>query len=323
MVTQRVLTHSGHRAFSTESSAFWKVSINLKTAGRGIVKVEIDGIDNVKQLPPKTVIRRGSAEVPDAYQILQAHLPQKEDFADVLKELEELQGAWKYYYPGTNAFALCSPMFNFDGDLLFELRRSQTLVGHSSTTTTNSSPISPRTRTGRSASPSPMSPRNGTANRQYASSPVERAQRSAPTSRSSSPVLGPERGRTPPPTGTRFSAGEVLVAAPSPTKASSEISMGGSVRQGSTGSRLGVTTTTNSSTYVHGRRDSEGAGVGMSVRLSVPQNGTHHPGELYPTRLQLLPADHAWQKTVQSARPLLLGGVRLYRGPGELDVDGE
>ncbi|KAI1790119.1 hypothetical protein LXA43DRAFT_891537 [Ganoderma leucocontextum] len=266
----RIASTRTDNTWSTESSAFWKVSINLKTAGRGIVKVEIDGMDNLKQLPPKTIIRRGSAEIPDAYQILQAHLPQKEDFANVLKELEELQGAWKYYYPGTNAFALCSPMFNFDGDLLFELRRSQTIVrGHSSTTSTtmNGSPISPHTRTGRSASPSPISPRNGAGQRPRVSSSVER--RSAPTSRSSSPVLGQERGRTPPPVSTRF--GGEIVATSSPTRSAGDISL----RHGPAGSRIGTP-----NPMAHGRRESS-EGVGVGVRINVPQNsGAHHSGRL-------------------------------------------
>ncbi len=236
------------------------------------MQVEIDGIDNVKQLPPKTVVRRGSAEVPDAYQILQAHLPQKEDFADILKELEELQGAWKYYYPGTNAFALCSPMFNFDGDLLFELRRSQTVVRHSSGTAMIGSPISPLARTGRSASPSPMSPRNGAVHHPRVSSPVER--RSAPTSRSSSPVIDQERGRTPSPAGTRIS-GDVVVA-PSPTRASGgSTPLSGSSRQGPGGLRLGTTPYSN----VHGRRDGEGVGTGVRVSVTVPQNGNQHSGK--------------------------------------------
>ncbi|TBU62384.1 hypothetical protein BD310DRAFT_974549 [Dichomitus squalens] len=260
----RIASTRTDNTWSTESSAFWKVSINIKTAGRGIVKVEVDGIDNVKQLPPKTVIRRGSAEIPDAYQILQANLPQKEDFADVLKELEELQGAWKYYYPGTSAFALCSPMFNFDGDLLFELRRSQSILQHSSTQNGLGSPISPRTRASRSASPSPVSPQNGAGQRNQRprqSSSVER--RSAPSSRSSSPVPSDHvRGRiTPPP--TRFgNQGRTS----SPTKPVSD-SPSSPSRQGTPGLRGG---TQNPPANV--RREST-ENIGGAARLSnIVQN---------------------------------------------------
>ena len=106
----------------------WEVSISIKTVGRGVVKVEIDGLDNIKQPQPKTTVRYGNAanaDMLDAYAILKKKLPRKEDFDNVLKELQELEGAWRYFYPNDSAFTLCSPTFNFDGDLLFELRRMQ------------------------------------------------------------------------------------------------------------------------------------------------------------------------------------------------------
>ncbi|KAI1790120.1 hypothetical protein LXA43DRAFT_521299 [Ganoderma leucocontextum] len=140
-------THSSH-AWSTESSATWSVAIIIKTSTRGNVEVEIEGLDDIQQSPLKASIRRGSANIPDAYATLRNHLLKKEDFDGVLRELKELQGDWKYYYPASSPFTLCTPMSNLDGDLLFELRRSQTTVKRTTTTAR----FERRTRTGASAS---------------------------------------------------------------------------------------------------------------------------------------------------------------------------
>ena len=96
----------------------------MSASGQGAVKVEVT--DSVTHPPPKmAAFRRTSASMPDAHKILQAHLPTKEQFREALKELQDLEGPWEYYWPGgPDSFTLCSPTFNADGDLLFELRRS-------------------------------------------------------------------------------------------------------------------------------------------------------------------------------------------------------
>ncbi|KAI0770368.1 hypothetical protein C8Q74DRAFT_1275033 [Fomes fomentarius] len=122
----RISSTGNAHAYITESAAFWQASIVIKTAGRGIVKVEINDIENVRQPPPKVNARRNNANnMFDAYTILKDKLPRKQDFDNILQELQELEGAWRYYYPNASAFTLCSPLFNYDGDLLFELRRMQ------------------------------------------------------------------------------------------------------------------------------------------------------------------------------------------------------
>ena len=110
---------------STESSAHWEVIISIRTSTKGAVEVDIDGVDRIRAQPAKTT-RRGNASIPEVQAILQKHLPKRRDFDNVLRELKELQGDWKYYYPAASWFTLCTPLFNLDGDLLFELRRSQT-----------------------------------------------------------------------------------------------------------------------------------------------------------------------------------------------------
>ncbi|PIL22599.1 hypothetical protein GSI_15288 [Ganoderma sinense ZZ0214-1] len=114
------------QAWSTESFASWSAAIIIKTSTRGNVEVEIEGLDDIYQSPPSTTSwRAGSNTLPDAHATLRKHLLKKEDFDSVLQELRELQGDWKYYYPASSPFTLCTPTSNPHGDLLFELRRSQ------------------------------------------------------------------------------------------------------------------------------------------------------------------------------------------------------
>ncbi|RPD77747.1 hypothetical protein L226DRAFT_330981 [Lentinus tigrinus ALCF2SS1-7] len=120
----RIASTANDHSWSTESTATWEATVSVTTTGQGAVKVEI--ADTVTHPPPKMAgFRRTSASMPDAYKILQAHLPTKAQFRDALKELQDLEGPWEYYWPGgPDSFTLCSPTFNADGDLLFELRRS-------------------------------------------------------------------------------------------------------------------------------------------------------------------------------------------------------
>ncbi|TBU62382.1 hypothetical protein BD310DRAFT_989173 [Dichomitus squalens] len=131
-----------NESWSTESTANWSVTISIKTSTKGNVEVDIDGVDHIRATPAKTT-RRGNASIPEVQQILQKHLPKRKDFESVLRELQELQGDWKYYFPAANWFTLCTPMFNLDGDLLFELRRSQTVPHRQSSDTFLVSPTSP------------------------------------------------------------------------------------------------------------------------------------------------------------------------------------
>ncbi|KAM5535089.1 hypothetical protein V8D89_011317 [Ganoderma adspersum] len=113
------------QAWSTESFANWSITITIKTSTRGNVEVEIEGLEDIHQSPPSTTSWRAGSNMPDAHATLRKHLLKKEDFDGVLQELRELQGDWKYYYPASTPFTLCTPTSNPHGDLLFELRRSQ------------------------------------------------------------------------------------------------------------------------------------------------------------------------------------------------------
>lgn len=58
--------------------------------------------------------------------MLREAFPAKVDLDELVREISAFEGAWQYYYPLMNAFSLASPVFNDDGDLLFELRRHGT-----------------------------------------------------------------------------------------------------------------------------------------------------------------------------------------------------
>ena len=75
--------------------------------------------------------------------------PTKVDLDELVQEINAFEGAWQYYYPLLNAYSLASPVFNDDGDLLFELRR----YGHGSAAATRklNSTVSPSSSSGRSS----------------------------------------------------------------------------------------------------------------------------------------------------------------------------
>ncbi|TFK91932.1 hypothetical protein K466DRAFT_595646 [Polyporus arcularius HHB13444] len=120
----RIGSTRAENSWSTESAASWAVTLSMKADSEGAVKIDIDGLDNIRHPPPKATFRRGNFNIPDAYKILEKHLPSKDDFENVLNEFKELQGVWKYYKPSVDKFTLCSPTVNNEGDLLFELRRA-------------------------------------------------------------------------------------------------------------------------------------------------------------------------------------------------------
>ncbi|TBU53639.1 hypothetical protein BD310DRAFT_980934 [Dichomitus squalens] len=128
VIRLRMYSSRADSSWETESSVPWNVIIRIKTAAHGNVEVDIDGVDNLRPTPPKSTIRSGGANVPNMQATLRHHLPRRKDFEEVMKELKVLQGVWRYYYPATTPFTLCTPMLNNDGDFLFELRRSQTDV---------------------------------------------------------------------------------------------------------------------------------------------------------------------------------------------------
>ena len=93
--------------------------------------------------------------------MLKEAFPKKIDLDELVQEISAFEGAWQYYYPLMNAYSLASPVFNDDGDLLFELRRHGTTTsrmptapgsGLSGRISGRSSPA-PRGRLGRPRTP--------------------------------------------------------------------------------------------------------------------------------------------------------------------------
>ena len=53
---------------------------------------------------------------------LKDRLPESLDFREVIQGIRQYEGPWQAGYPGINAYVLANPVFNRQGDLLFELR---------------------------------------------------------------------------------------------------------------------------------------------------------------------------------------------------------
>ncbi|KAH9937112.1 uncharacterized protein B0H18DRAFT_867006 [Fomitopsis serialis] len=115
-----------YKAGSVEGSASgvarWLAPINIQTDLFNGVKS--DALDQVPVVCEK-VEYRGNAPATNFINIqaeLQAQLPQMIDFKEVVQGMRQYEGAWQTCYPGVNAYALANPVFNRQGDLLFELR---------------------------------------------------------------------------------------------------------------------------------------------------------------------------------------------------------
>ena len=67
----------------------------------------------------------------DPEELLRSVIPSSVDLKDVVAELQLFEQVWHSCYPGMGAYDLAHPVFNRNGDLLFELRpqTSSTAIG--------------------------------------------------------------------------------------------------------------------------------------------------------------------------------------------------
>ncbi|KAH9933125.1 uncharacterized protein BXZ73DRAFT_101094 [Epithele typhae] len=97
------------------ASVSWSTHVTVHTLGNTI-KVDTVGSHDPVFTPATYAIG------PD---LLTEAFPPKVDLDGLVREMRAFEGAWQYCFPlaGAGAYALGSPVFNADGDLLFELRR--------------------------------------------------------------------------------------------------------------------------------------------------------------------------------------------------------
>lgn len=123
----------------------WSTNVTVQTIGSGIKVNTLGSHDPVfaKGLTPDNAARFRSP-----MDMLREAFPDKVDLDELVQEIRAFEGPWQYCYPLANPYSLASPVFNDDGDLLFELRRH----GVSAIRVTATSPTG-AARIGRSSSP--------------------------------------------------------------------------------------------------------------------------------------------------------------------------
>ena len=107
---------------SARGVAKWFASINIHTdLYKGVMCDAFDAVPIVCE----DVEYRGNAPASNFLDIqseLKAQLPTSLDFREVVQGIRQYEGQWQACYPGINAYILANPVFNRQGDLLFELR---------------------------------------------------------------------------------------------------------------------------------------------------------------------------------------------------------
>ena len=111
-----------NRSRSACGIAKWFTSINIHTDNYNSVTCDTLGAVPVVC---ENVEYRGNAPTSSFFEIqseLKVRLPDLLDFEEVVQGIRQYEGLWQACYPGIHAYLLASPVFNRQGDLLFELR---------------------------------------------------------------------------------------------------------------------------------------------------------------------------------------------------------
>ncbi|KAH9933183.1 uncharacterized protein BXZ73DRAFT_77345 [Epithele typhae] len=118
---------------SARASVSWSTHVTVHTLGNTI-RVDTVGSHDPVFTPATYAIGPDvvpfaelalSATLADPVMLLVEAFPPKVDLDGLVREMRAFEGAWQYCFPlaGAGAYALGSPIFNADGDLLFEFRR--------------------------------------------------------------------------------------------------------------------------------------------------------------------------------------------------------
>ncbi|KAJ7710708.1 hypothetical protein B0H17DRAFT_1223880 [Mycena rosella] len=106
----------GLPSWSKKTSAKWSASIAVHSRADGL------HIEVVSESPVFADVESEGECTMDVQDEHMKHLPSEIDLQDTLRDLKALlQGTWEYSYPGMGAYALSSPVFTRNGDLILEL----------------------------------------------------------------------------------------------------------------------------------------------------------------------------------------------------------
>ncbi|EIW59593.1 uncharacterized protein TRAVEDRAFT_121066 [Trametes versicolor FP-101664 SS1] len=161
------------KSYTATSSVSWSTNVTVQTAGTGIKVTTLGSHDPVFA---KAEFTDGSAaKFRNPMDMLREAFPEKVALDELVQEIRAFEGAWEYCCPPAAPYSLASPVFNDDGDLLFELRRYGTGAGRAAA-------MSPASRIGgRSASPAFNGRRAVSRTRTGGRSPVPHSPTRSPT----------------------------------------------------------------------------------------------------------------------------------------------
>ncbi|KAI9058443.1 hypothetical protein FKP32DRAFT_1582073 [Trametes sanguinea] len=131
-------------SFSTSSAVSWSTVVTVDTYGSGIKVSTVGSHDPEYSVADYS--GNDAKTLRNPADMLRAAFPRKVDLQELVEEIRAFEGAWEYCYPPATPYSLASPVFNADGDLMFELRR------HGAAALRGGGPLSP-TRGGRPLTP--------------------------------------------------------------------------------------------------------------------------------------------------------------------------
>ncbi|PIL22499.1 hypothetical protein GSI_15188 [Ganoderma sinense ZZ0214-1] len=115
------LTQQTTELYTAEASVNWSTNVTVQTIGSGI-KVNTLGSHD-PTFSGAHFSTGAAAKFRNPMDMLKEAFPCKIDLDELVQEISAFEGTWQYYFPLMNTYSLASPVFNDDGDLLFELRR--------------------------------------------------------------------------------------------------------------------------------------------------------------------------------------------------------
>ncbi|OSD07148.1 hypothetical protein PYCCODRAFT_1358933 [Trametes coccinea BRFM310] len=130
---------------SASSSIVWSTNVALQTIGNGI---KVTTPDSQDPTVTNSVFSGSDAEeLRNPADMLRKAFPSKVDLHELVEDIRAFEGTWEFCYPPAIPYSLANPIFNDDGDLMFELRCIGRPIGRTPGL------LSPAGRDGRTKSP--------------------------------------------------------------------------------------------------------------------------------------------------------------------------
>ncbi|PCH36213.1 hypothetical protein WOLCODRAFT_28384 [Wolfiporia cocos MD-104 SS10] len=112
---------------SVESSAKWDIAFLLASSEEGL-KVSVSGVPSLSFVKTENEGDLALIKLPDPQSALMSQLPPTLELDDVLEELQNFEGGWKFCFPNTGSAHFANPTTNAHGDLLLEMRQAHAAI---------------------------------------------------------------------------------------------------------------------------------------------------------------------------------------------------